>query len=864
MDDTTEKPQAPTSDAAKGAPDASDSAGDLADNAPLSASRDDARVRFSGIVEKPGDASERALQHARLTPVTPNEQRWNAMSRQVWLVSRLTAFFIFFAIFFGLPLGNLWAYLEINNGSFDGWSPLSAYQLDILVFAFIVPLLIGVCGYLLSKQLTMMSAAESIAAAAQQIATPDIAAAENVGVVGAAVQGHVSALNEGIDGALTRLASVEAMIRQHVEAIEIAGDAIEHRATGAVARVADERSRLIDLTENLNSQADDFAAAIADRAKNGVEAIKHADVVTSEAEAEFNERLTHLETVAQQALSSFESLREALRESEKTVRDGADAIDDAAEKTIAATDKATQAASDAATSASQNAAEIVAATEKAGEETKKAADAAAAKAAEETARVADAALQAASEQSGKIADNAAASLKGVADAARTAIDGTVVDAAKATRAADEIAEAVQRTSDAAIKASQDVADASARARKSSEEALEFSETAAARLAERNEALAAARADLEKENLRLETLIGEQRKRADRLADAIASQTERLSKLAETQLREQEAAARAAEAQEAARRQALAEAEQKKAAEEAKNAQQTARAEDAPAQEKTQSVETQQGATPKETPADQMPPQPMQKTHVTVKPAPQLPPQKEAPSPAAKTPVEKPTPAKATPQAPSEPPARLDELARDIAERRNPSASRRKKTAPSLFGRTPPAKKQDASEDRSGARDRKDLSWKEIIDAAEDAAPIDLANDKSKKTPPAPAPSQADDEAARAIKIISSLQDFTYDLETRLYGDPPPALKERFERGDRNVFAGRLLRLNEADVKRRIRNESGRDKGFERQIHGFLQGFERLLEDATTSETADEELEEYLSSPLGRVYLLIGATVGYFA
>jgi hypothetical protein len=115
-----------------------------------------------------------------------------------------------------------------------------------------------------------------------------------------------------------------------------------------------------------------------------------------------------------------------------------------------------------------------------------------------------------------------------------------------------------------------------------------------------------------------------------------------------------------------------------------------------------------------------------------------------------------------------------------------------------------------------------------------------------------------------MRIITGLQDFTLDLETRLYGEPPPALLERFERGDRNVFANRLLRLNESDVKRRIRAEGSRDKAFERGIHDFLQGFERLLEDATTSETADEELEQYLSSPLGRVYLLVGATVGYFA
>ncbi|MEK7265837.1 MAG: hypothetical protein AAB227_07035, partial [Pseudomonadota bacterium] len=160
--------------------------------------------------------------------------------------------------------------------------------------------------------------------------------------------------------------------------------------------------------------------------------------------------------------------------------------------------------------------------------------------------------------------------------------------------------------------------------------------------------------------------------------------------------------------------------------------------------------------------------------------------------------------------------------------------------------------------RDDDRPHKDgVSWREILTKADEAEPLDLGAEARR----------ASDEraiATAAIKIIGNLQAFTLDLEARLYGEPPPALLERFERGDRNVFANRLLRLNEADVKRRIRGESARDKVFEKGIHDFLQGFERLLEDATTSETADEELEEYLSSPLGRVYLLVGATVGYFA
>ncbi|MEQ1930895.1 MAG: hypothetical protein ABL957_10225, partial [Parvularculaceae bacterium] len=154
---------------------------------------------------------------------------------------------------------------------------------------------------------------------------------------------------------------------------------------------------------------------------------------------------------------------------------------------------------------------------------------------------------------------------------------------------------------------------------------------------------------------------------------------------------------------------------------------------------------------------------------------------------------------------------------------------------------------------TGKRGKEKVSWREILDKTDEAEPLDLG-----------AVNKSGDTGSEAIRIIGDLQRFTLGLETRLYGDPPAALKERFDRGDRNVFANRILRLNEADVKRRIRMEADRDRGFEKDIQGFLQGFEKLLEDATTSETADEDLEEYLSSPLGRVYLLIGAMVGYFA
>ena len=790
-----------------------------------------ARVRFKGIVEADtmiGSGRAAAAPHAEpFSYVSHDERRWNAMSRQVWQVSWLTAVFIVFSFIFGLPLGNWIAHLDLN-GTSDGWNFFAAYEIDTLLFALVIPCLILVMGYMLSRAMTMMNAAESIAAAAQQIVSPDAAAARNAESVGAVVRSQMDSLNTGLDGALNRLASVEAMIRQHVEAIELAGDAIEHRATNAVARVADERSRLMELTESLNAHADSFAAAIAERANASIDSLQSADNVSLRVEKEFEDRLTRLEDAASRALGSFESLRDALRDTDEHIRAGAEAIGAASEETVKATARA-QAASDAAAdAAARNAANVSASAARAAETAREATQAAIDSAASEAERVASEAIDAAAREGAKVQEAAAATLEEIAKNTADAVGAAVDDAAKATKAAEDVSEAARQTSEAAARASSDVVAASEQAKASSKQALEVSAAQAEKMEERNRALAEARAALEHENVRLESLIEEQRKRADRLADAIASQTERLSRLAEAQLREQEAAVRLTQAQHEIQAQADKDAAARRRAE-------------------TQSADAKAKAAAEEARRAAAPPQPKPR-------APQTPGDASAAAPRAS--------------------ARLDELARDIAERRprrkqpglkdqaagEDSASQRRREPPVTTGKAgggagdapekPPADKN--------RRRKKDVSWREILDAAEGAEPLELGEAAKNG-----AAAKVKDEE-NAIRIISRLQQFTYDLETRLYGDPPPALQERFDRGDRNVFANRLLRLNEADVKRRIRMESGRDKTFERGVNEFLQGFESLLEDATTSETADEELEEYLSSPLGRVYLLIGATVGYFA
>lgn len=785
------------------------------------------RMRLKGIIEAEGRETTTEADND-LSYIRHDERQWNAMSRQIWQVSRLTAVFVFFSVVIGLPLGNYFAHLRIEqlSGQDVPWSPLAAFQLETLLFAFIIPALVLFIGYALSRVLTMLNAAESIAAAAQRMTMPDASAVQNVQSVGAVVQTHMSALNEGLDGALSRLASVEAMIRQHVEAISIAGEAIETKATGAVGRVADERSKLMELTESLNAHADSFAAAIAEKANATIESLHSAEATSLQSERDFDDRLTRLEGAAERAFNSFESLRDALRDVDESMRNSAQSIDASAEETRKASERANAAADAAAESAARNAANVASSAQRAGEEARKAADGAIEAARQHAERGTRGAIEAAGEESARVQDAASKALEDITRTTAEAIAAAKDGAEKATLAAQEVSEAAQKTGEAANKASSDVAEASERARRSSEDAIKFTESEASRIEERNQALAEARAALEEENERLESLIDEQRKRADRLAEAIASQTDRLSRLAEAQLREQEASARLAEAQNEIQARADRQAAEKKKAQETAQKELDAATIKKAVSESHQTIDL-GGVARKKSPSTE-----------------------PAQAPQHTTP--RPTQSQTKPNTGSGA-ARLEELARDIAERR-PGKQAKRKEPPVSTAKTPPP-----ADTKSTKRMKSDVSWKEILDAADDSAPLDLgaAAKKAERE-------KSNQDAEDAIRIIATLQDFTYELETRLYGDPPPALQDRFDHGDRNVFANRILRLNEADVKRRIRSESARDRDFENSVHQFLQGFERLLEDATTSETADEELEEYLSSPLGRVYLLIGATVGYFA
>lgn len=764
------------------------------------------KVRFQGIVE--ADRRAEAARFGGFEAWAASTVEWGdfrkaRMARagaalERW--ARFVALLVFFSVALGWPIGSWWAHRTLT-GSWADWSLARAYSEWAIVFVIIVPPVLIVFAHIAARMMAMIGAAESIAAAAQQFVRPDEAAIGNVQTVGAVVRGEIEQLNAGIDDALIRLASAEAMIRQHVVAIEQAGAAVDAGASNAAGRVAAERARLIDLTETLNARADDFATAIAEKAQANIEALENAGGAASSAETRLDDRLARLEAAAQRALQSFDALSSALAGADEHMRATSGSIENAAGEVKRASAHAAKIADEAADSAARNAANIGSVAGAAAESAKTAANEAVDIARREAERASAAAIEFATREAKRVTEAAAKAVEDVQAATRSAVETAAGDAEKAASAADLVSEAARMATTAARAATDEVKKASEFAKKSADDAIGLSEAASSRVEARNKELAAARASLEAENARLESLIEEQRRRADRLAEAIATQTERLSRLAETQLREQEAAARLAEAQ--------AVIQKSRAAEPA--------------------------APPR--PEPQTPSRPVQKETEKAQ-GPDVDP------PAART-------------------SNVLELGA-APRRRAATAPQTKAAAPQSDNDRKPPPAGEPGQANGKARDERGkdgVSWREILSATDDAEPLDLGAETKRAEA---GRAGAERAATNAIRIIAGLQSFTLDLETRLYGEPPPALFERFERGDRNVFANRLLRLNEADVKRRIRGESARDKTFEKGIHDFLQGFERLLEDATTSETADEELEEYLSSPLGRVYLLVGATVGYFA
>ncbi|MCI5043952.1 MAG: hypothetical protein MRY72_04585 [Aquisalinus sp.] len=161
------------------------------------------------------------------------------------------------------------------------------------------------------------------------------------------------------------------------------------------------------------------------------------------------------------------------------------------------------------------------------------------------------------------------------------------------------------------------------------------------------------------------------------------------------------------------------------------------------------------------------------------------------------------------------------------------------------------------------RTRQEKSWRDILAAADDVSepltlerPVATAGKAQAKSGPA--------DNSDAIDLVRKMQFFMRDLERQLYGEPQPAVMSRFDSGERNIFAHIILRRDEEAVKDRIRLETSRRTGFRKEIYAFLETFDQLLEPATGEQDGDTLIDDYLGSPIGQVYLIVGNAMDYFS
>ena len=135
------------------------------------------------------------------------------------------------------------------------------------------------------------------------------------------------------------------------------------------------------------------------------------------------------------------------------------------------------------------------------------------------------------------------------------------------------------------------------------------------------------------------------------------------------------------------------------------------------------------------------------------------------------------------------------------------------------------------------------------------------------TPPAPAENitQLGDAAFQraSTSIIESLQAMAIDIDHLLEDTPPIELWQRYQHGEKNVFANRLLSLRTTGLAERIEQKYREDSEFRDNADRYVRQFESLLDEAITRDRDNQLADSYLASQTGKVYLLLGQSIGYF-
>lgn len=121
----------------------------------------------------------------------------------------------------------------------------------------------------------------------------------------------------------------------------------------------------------------------------------------------------------------------------------------------------------------------------------------------------------------------------------------------------------------------------------------------------------------------------------------------------------------------------------------------------------------------------------------------------------------------------------------------------------------------------------------------------------------------DDVKAAMDRLVDRMQRFSLTLRTQLLGGPAAGDLARFEQGERLLFVRQLLDEDVVAMRGQIAAEAERNAVFGQAVREFLGDFDALMEPVSNAPEADAAMAEYLRSPLGRLYVLVGTALGRF-
>jgi hypothetical protein len=198
-------------------------------------------------------------------------------------------------------------------------------------------------------------------------------------------------------------------------------------------------------------------------------------------------------------------------------------------------------------------------------------------------------------------------------------------------------------------------------------------------------------------------------------------------------------------------------------------------------------------------------------------------------------------------------ARLETLMKDQRRR----ADRLAKILTEQAGRLPA---RPADEPGETATSRRRVPWKDILATVEERIPSPIKGRNVIAVPPSgaePVPDAMD-------RLINRIHNFSLVMLTQIYDGPNHAELDRFERGERQLFAKSLLERDGDDIRQRVRQEVDRNPVFRERVDEFLRDFDTLLEPLSAEDGGEEAIETYLASPIGRLYVITGSAVDHFA